>query len=84
MVNHSLHECFHETTIGTDFTTKVWNGFLIGVVVLGNTNEYVVTIGNFQQCNCPNFLRRNIITIGKLQPFILHIFPCDASQSINR
>jgi hypothetical protein len=40
MANRSLHECFHETTTGTDFTTKVWNGFLIGEVALGNTNEY--------------------------------------------
>lgn len=48
MVNRSLHECFHKTTTGTNFTTKVWNGFLIREVALGNTNEYVVTIGNFQ------------------------------------
>jgi len=82
MVNHGLHECFHKTTIGRGFTTKVWNGFLIGVV-LGNTNEYGVTIENFQQCNCPNFLQMNIGTIGKLQAFILHILPCDALQSIN-
>jgi hypothetical protein len=31
-----------------------------------------MTIGNFQQCDCPNFLQMNIGTIAKLQAFILH------------
>jgi hypothetical protein len=27
---------------------------------LGNTNEYVVTIGNFSRCSCPDFIWVNV------------------------
>jgi hypothetical protein len=60
MKNHCLHECLFE--LPSTWVPPLGYGMVDTLETrgLGNTNEYVVTIGNFSRCSCLDFIWVNV------------------------